>query len=144
MKKLIISGLITMLGASYYISPAFADHPSSITGTNIVQEDNTYMAYIARSQSNLSINTNGVASISSTISGIAGVTKTEINSNLQQLRNGSWTTIKSGSKSGSRDCNFTTTYSVPKGYSYRVSSVVKAYKGTSSETKTVNSASYYY
>ena len=98
-----------------------------------------YMLYIADASSKLSI-TSGTSNVQSWLSGTSSVTKVSITAKLQQYKNGSWTTIKTFSKSkDSTSVTLSDTYPVTKGYTYRVQSTVTAYCGGASETRTVTS-----
>ncbi|MGL5693966.1 MAG: hypothetical protein ACRCXA_07805 [Peptostreptococcaceae bacterium] len=92
----------------------------------------------------MKISSNGSASITASVTGVPGVNKSTITSSLQQYKNNKWTTIAIFSESGTRICNLSKSKTVTKGYKYRVSSVVKVFKGNVSEQKTVNSSSVNY
>jgi len=144
MKKVLISGMIAVLGVSTCISPSFASNLTLNDTVNLSQPYSSRMTYIANAKSGLSINASGSANITSSITGNSGVTKTEITSYLKQYKDGKWIIVETWSSSSSRTCSLSKFKTVPKGYTYKVSSIVKAYKGNSSENRTVesNSAKY--
>lgn len=102
-----------------------------------------YMDYIVNAYSGISISSSGTVIISSSVNGYQDTTtKVAITAKLQQYKNGEWTTLKTyTSESNSHRTRISETKSVSKGYSYRVQSTVKAYNGSSVETKIVTSSS---
>lgn len=96
---------------------------------------------IVQGNATLAISNSGTATITAKVSGMSGTSKVEITAILEKYENNKWIEITSFSKSNSS--NSTTlneTYTVSKG-TYRVSAILIAYKGTSSETVTATSAS---
>lgn len=88
-----------------------------------------YTLYIEDSRSDLTISS-GQAQVSSHIMGRSDVTKVKIVARLQKYENGKWTTIKTYTKtSNSSFASLSETYSVTKGYTYRVSNTLTAYCG---------------
>lgn len=104
------------------------------------------MTYIATASCFLYIDSDGNATVDAYVYGYPDtVTKTTITSYLQQYKNGSWVTIKSWSTSA--DFNFVSLYEsapITKGYKYRAKATVKAYSGSSVETRelTTSEATY--
>ncbi|MGL4911252.1 MAG: hypothetical protein ACRC3Y_02345 [Romboutsia sp.] len=139
MKRFFITGVIALLAVtnSTVISLAYG----SIVGENdmIIQDTIPRYKYISSAKSNISINSSGVATISCSAFGVTGVNKIEITSYLQQYKGGKWVDIQLWSQVGTNTCLVSKSKSVSKGYSYRVSAKIKAYKGTQSEIITVNS-----
>ena len=144
MKKILLSSIITILAVSSCLSLTFADSIATTNTTKLSQNKTDKMTLIARAHSNISISSSGSANVIASVTGNPGTTKTEIISYLQQYRNGTWTNIATFTASGSQRCNLSKYKTVTKGYKYRVSSVVRAYKGTASENRTVNSSSINY
>lgn len=98
-----------------------------------------YTMYIDDAQSRLSISS-GKATVSSYVEGRSDVTKVKITAKLQKYENGKWKTIETFTKSSNGTIvTISGTYSVTKGYTYRVSNIVTAYCGSASETKTITS-----
>jgi len=98
---------------------------------------------ISSSSSSLSISSQGVATVSATVTGTSGVTtKSAITAELQQYKNGTWVTIATFSvSSNSYRASLSETKSVDKGYTYRVQATVTTTYGTSKESHVVTSAS---
>lgn len=101
-----------------------------------------YMNYIAQANGTLYINSNSVATVDCDVYGYQGTTtRVEINANLQQYKSGRWVTIKTfTAASNSHRTSLSETHSISKGYSYRVQATIKAYSGSSVETRTVTSS----
>ena len=101
-----------------------------------------YMNYIAQANGTLYINSNGVATVDCDVYGYQGTTtRVEISANLQQYKSGRWVTIKTfTAASNSHRTNLSETHSISKGYSYRVQASIKAYSGSSAESRTVTSS----
>lgn len=101
-----------------------------------------YMDYISRSSCTLHIDSSGRATTNCSIYGYQGTTtKVSITANLQQYKGGKWTTIKTFTQSSnSHRTSLSETVSITKGYTYRVSAQVKAYSGSSVETRNLISA----
>ncbi|MGL5716067.1 MAG: hypothetical protein ACRCXT_14565 [Paraclostridium sp.] len=137
MKKLLLSTMCSIGLLLPYASPIFAD--SYYTDENVGYLDSTqeFMQYIVLAKNNLTINSSGVANITCSVAGKSGVNKTEITSNLQQYKDNKWVTIATWKGSGTKSCSMNKSKSVAKGYSYRVSSTVKAYIDSKSETKSI-------
>lgn len=99
-----------------------------------------YMLYIKSAGGMLDVSSGGSANIEVYVKGTSSVTKVSITAKLQQYKNGSWSTIKTFTKSkDSTSVTLSDTYPVTKGYTYRVQSTVTAYCGGASETRTVTS-----
>lgn len=98
--------------------------------------------YISTAQAQIHIDSNGKATVYTDVYGNSSVTSTRATIRLQQLRgDGSWTTIRTWNESSNtRILKFNGTYNVPKGYYYRVQSVVTAYSGTQSESTTLTTS----
>ena len=120
------------------------------TGSNDHSKDNIIitpqMVYIYRANSNLSITSAGLAQVQCYVEGYSGtVTKVAIEAELQQYKNGDWTTINSWyQSSNSYRLTLSKSMAVSKGYTYRVAATVTAYSGSDSETQTVISSEVYY
>jgi hypothetical protein len=101
-----------------------------------------YMDYIVQANGTLYINSNGVATVDCDVYGYQWTTtRVEISANLQQYRSGRWITIKTfTAESNSHRTSLSETYSLSKGYTYRVQATIKAYSGSSVETQTVTSS----
>ena len=100
-----------------------------------------YMDYISRANSNIYIS-DGKATISCSVYGYQGITtRVKIDAKLQQYKNGKWVSIDTFSnESNAYRVSINETSSITKGYKYRVQSTVKAYSGSSVETRTVTSS----
>ena len=96
--------------------------------------------YIETADQSFSINSNGKASIYALTTGKQGVDSVAVEANLQQLKNGVWTTIKtwSASKPG-RTVTVSGEWNVVKGYSYRLQSAHSAYYNGATEKTTITS-----
>ena len=69
---------------------------------------------------------------------IGSATSVEIKADLQQYKNGAWTSIRSWTKSADNyRLNLAESIQVSKRYSYRAISTVTAYSGHVSETRTI-------
>ncbi len=104
------------------------------------------MDYISQTNANLYIDSNGVATVKSSVYGYQGITtQVEIRATLQQYKNNKWVTIKEfTAESHSHRTSLTNTHRITKGYSYRVHSTIKAYSGSSVELRTVTSGTVTY
>lgn len=98
--------------------------------------------YIHLAEAQMYIDTNGKATVTTEILGYSNVTSTKATVRLQQLRDdGAWITIRTWNEnSSSRSLYFSGTYNVPKGYYYRVRSLVTAYSGSQSESTTLTTS----
>lgn len=117
---------------------------SNIYANNMVNTNDSkivapYMDYINDATVGLKITSGGEAQVRSSIVGYSStVDKVKIEATLQQYKNGSWTDLKTWTKSfSSYKGNLGETYQVSKGYSYRVVTKFTAYSGSKSETQTV-------
>ena len=97
------------------------------------------MTYILSYGADLSISNNGVATITGSVTGKAGVTQTSVKVTLQKSVSGTWTNVESWeASSDSRNASVNTTYQVSRG-TYRVTMTCSANgesESTTSETKT--------
>ena len=115
-------------------------------GSNDHSRDNIIitpqMVYISEAYSNLTISSTGLAQVQCYVEGYSGtVTKVAIEAELQQYKNGDWTTINNWYQSSSSSrLTLSKSMTVSKGYSYRVVADVTAYSGSDSETQTVISS----
>lgn len=100
------------------------------------------MNYIVQAKGSLYIDSKGIATVDCSVYGYQGTTtRVEISANLQQYKSGRWVTLKTfTAENDSHRTSLTDTYSVTKGYSYRVQASIKAYSGSSTETRTVTSS----
>lgn len=101
-----------------------------------------YMDYIAQAKGNIYIDSSGNVTVNCSVYGYQGTTtRVEISANLQQYSGGGWVTLKTiTAKSDSHSTSLSETYSISKGYSYRVQATIKAYSGSKLETQTVTSS----
>jgi hypothetical protein len=142
MKKKIITLLLTMLIVSFCAMPVLAN-TSELNGDAVVISP--MFTYISRAEAQIFINSSGKATVETYLAGNSEVTSTKATINLQQYKDGSWTTIKTWNESSSsRILNFSSTHYVSSGYKYRVQSIVTAYSGTQSESTTLTSSSQNY
>lgn len=97
------------------------------------------MDYISQANASLYIDSNGVATVKSSVYGYQGITtRVEIRANLQRYTGGQWVTIRTfTAESYSHRVSLSNTVSITKGYYYRVQSAIKAYIRSSVETQTV-------
>jgi len=120
----------------------------SVASSSKVNDDigvSPMFTYIIDAETQIFINSSGKATVETYLTGNNQVTSTRAIINLQQYKNGRWTTIKTWNESSStRILNFSSTYYVNSGYSYRVQSTVTAYSGTNSESTTLTSSSQSY
>ena len=87
----------------------------------------------------------GTARSGAVIYGNAGVTKIVVTYTLQKKSGGSWSNVKSWSKTvNARNFNASSTKAVSSGYSYRTKATATVYQGAASETFTVYSGSVSY
>ena len=94
----------------------------------------------------LSISSNGLASLSSCAYVSSGSSDTVyITMRLQRYSNGSWTTVKTWSGSGTRVCDVMGEWYVYHGYSYRNYTTVTVYTSSGSfvESVSVSNTKYY-
>lgn len=112
--------------------------PSSVASFAIAPR----MDYIAQAKGSLYIDSNGVATVKCSVYGYDNLaTRVEISANLQQYKSGRWVTLKNfTAESDSHSTSLSETYSISKGYSYRVQASIKAYSGSKLETQTVTSS----
>lgn len=136
LKKLACFGLVlSLLSVNIGVTETFANE---ITEGNI-SEQNAKFKYIDTGSSRLSIS-NGVASVSSTVTGQSMVTKTGLTVRLQRYSGGRWENIQAWTtSSNSKACMLSRTYSVSKGYSYRLLTTLEAYMNSSSERQDITS-----
>ena len=141
MNKKIIIFLLVMLMTGIFTMP-------SVASSSEVNDDigvSPMFTYIIDAETQIFINSSGKATVETYLTGNNQVTSTKAIINLQQYKNGRWTTIKTWNESSStRILNFSSTYYVNSGYSYRVQSTVTAYSGTNSESTTLTSSSQSY
>ena len=141
MNKKIIIFLLVMLMTGIFTMP-------SVASSSEVNDDigvSPMFTYIIDTEAQIFINSSGKATVETYLTGNNQVTSTKAIINLQQYKNGRWTTIKTWNESSStRILNFSSTYYVNSGYSYRVQSTVTAYSGTNSESTTLTSSSQSY
>lgn len=141
MKKKFTTILLVMLLVSSYAVPALG---STVEVTDEIIISPMY-TYISTAKTQLNIDSNGKADVTTYLTGNTNVTSTKATIRLQRYINGSWTTIKTWNESSnSRVLIFNDTYNVASGYDYRVQSVVTAYSGTQSESNTLTSSSQRY
>lgn len=141
LKKIFSILLIAVLFCSFSITGYATDSDEtevfSIIGTRMVLINNYYC--------DLSISSSGTANCMSNISAYSGVDKVRIVMYLQKYTNGVWGTVMSWSSDYTGNYgSMTKTYSVPKGYDYRVRTYFYAYDGSTSDivSKTTSNSSY--
>ncbi len=105
------------------------------------REISPQMLYITNANSYIQISSSGRATVEAYVIGYSNtVTKTKVEADLQQLKNGRWTSIKTWSVSkNSYKATLVESIQVSKGYSYRVVATVTAYSGRDSETQVITS-----
>ena len=135
LKKSILVALVGVVSLSG-VSSIYANNVVNTNDSKIVVP---YMDYINDATVGLKITSGGEAQVTSSIVGYSSlVDKVKIEATLQQYKNGSWTDLKTWTKSySSYKGNLGETYQVSKGYSYRVVTKFTAYSGSKSETQTV-------
>lgn len=121
---------------------AFAAESSTDVSVPVNFTISPLMDYISQASASLYIDSNGVATVKSSVYGYQGITtRVEISANLQQYKGSQWVTIKTfTAESDSHRVSLSNTFSVTKGYSYRVQATIKAYSSPSVETRTVTSS----
>ncbi|MEG0899998.1 MAG: hypothetical protein RSF40_09860 [Oscillospiraceae bacterium] len=142
MRKRIVSLALCCLMLCTGGVQAFAAESTTMPSSAVQYSISPYMDYIAQANGTLYINSNGTATVDCDVYGYQGTTtRVEISANLQQYKNGRWVTIKTfTASSNSHRTSLSETHSVSKGYSYRVQATIKAYSGSSVETRTVTSS----
>lgn len=100
------------------------------------------MDYIVQADGSLYIDSKGAATVNCSVyANDSLTTRVEISANLQQYKSGRWITLKTfTAESNSHRTSLAETYSVSKGYSYRVQATIKAYSGSACETQIVTSS----
>lgn len=116
-----------------------------VIGEEILEEETVirpYMDYIARASCFLYIDSSGKATTDCSAYGYQGTTtKVSITANLQQYKDGRWVTIRTFTESAnSHRASLYETTTISKGYTYRVTAEVKAYSGSSVETRSLTSS----
>lgn len=131
----------TPLLAVLLISSIFATANAEEISTPIDEEIEENYAYTIRQESSLKI-TSKTCTCLSKVFGKPTVTKISITQKLQKKSNGSWTNVKTWSKSyNSTSALYTNSKtSLSKG-TYRTRTVAKVYSGSNYETVTGNSSS---
>lgn len=135
----IFFGSVNTFSTNVYASDEVLSADSN--SSNYEEMSKHRMTYISNASSSINISSNGMATATASVTGYQGATTSvSLVTDLQQYKNGSWVTIKSfNSSSASYRTSLSGTYSVAKGYSYRVQTTVKAYAGSAVETRTVTS-----
>ena len=142
MRKKIITMIAVIMVANLFAIPALAD-------TGVLKVDEAVISpmytYISNAEALISINSSGKATVETYVTGNSEVTSIKAAINLQQYKDGNWTTIKTWNESSSsRILDFSSTYYISSGYKYRVKSTVTAYSGDKSESTTLTSSSQSY
>ena len=138
MKKKFIILFLVMLTVSASTVPVLANSSELSKEESLISP---MFTYIFGAEAELYINSSGKATVETYVTGNSEVTSAKATIRLQQYKSGSWTTIKTWNESSSsRILNFSSTYSVPKGYYYRVQSTVTVYSGQKSESTTLTSS----
>lgn len=104
------------------------------------------MEYIAGNEAGISVDSNGLATISCKTCGYIGITtRVEITADLQRYDNGRWITInRFAAASDSHRVSLNHTHILATGYTYRVQATVTAYSGTSVEVDVITSGTVLY
>lgn len=99
------------------------------------------LEYMASYDADISVDSNGLATIRCKIYGYMGTTtRVEIAAELQRYVGGRWVTIRTfTAESNSHRVTLSETYSLTAGYSYRVQATVTAYSGSVVESDVVTS-----
>ncbi len=143
MKKRIMSVILCFLMICAGSVQTFAAEPNTQVAGAGYFDVIPLMDYIAQAKGNLYIDASGTATVLCSVYGYQGTTtRVEISAKLQQYKNGAWSTIQTfTAESDSHRTSLSETHSVTKGYSYRVQATIKAYSGSSVESRTVTSSS---
>ena len=138
-KPIFLAVCIAVLFSSIGHAHAISMEPGEILRNG---EISPQMLYIANANSYIQISSSGRATVDVYIIGYSNtVTKTKVEADLQQLKNGRWTSVKTWSTSkNSYKSTLVESMQVSKGYSYRVVATVTAYKGSDSETQVITSS----
>ncbi len=139
MRKKFIAIISAILIANLFVLPVAA-------ATGELKRDDIIISpmytYISNGEATISIDSSGKVTAETSVTGTSEVTSIKATINLQQYKNGSWTTIKTWNESSSsRSLRFSNTYTVSSGYSYKVSSSVTVYSGQTSEAAIFTSSS---
>lgn len=142
MKKYILSLVLCCFMLCTGSVQAFAIAPSAKTPSIESIAISPLMDYIVQADGSIYIDSNGVATVKSSVYGYQGTTtRVEISAKLQQYKGGQWVTLKTfTTESNTHRTSLSSTYSVTKGYTYRVQATIRAYSGSSIETQTVTSS----
>ena len=137
-KSIFLMVCIVVLFSSIRHAHAISMEPGEILRNG---EISPQMLYIANANANIQISSRGRATVEAYVIGYSHiVTKTKVEADLQQLKNGRWTSIKTWSVSkNSYKTTLVESIQVSKGYSYRVVATVTAYSGRDSETQVITS-----
>ncbi len=131
MRKKFIAIISAILIANLFVLPGAA-YTGELKRDDIIISP--MYTYISNGEATISIDSSGKVTAETSVTGTSEVTSIKATINLQQYKNGSWTTIKTWNESSSsRSLRFSNTYTVSSGYSYRVSSSVTVYSGQTSE-----------
>ncbi|MEA5023270.1 hypothetical protein SDC9_11161 [bioreactor metagenome] len=127
-KRGITAVLLAVLLVSSIPSAILADERTSWTQAangGIIQP---YWTYLQKYQNDFYIEPNGIALVEVIASARNG-DEIRIEADLQQYRNGNWTSVKNWSKTfAGASCGLSETWYVMSGYSYHMASSVKVYK----------------
>ena len=145
MKKKVISLLICILMIAVHTSNVFASEatPYALPGGNVITPQ---WKYISKINPSLTVDDSGIATVHCSVTGKMGTTtRVEITAKLQRYVSGRWVTIQTfTAESDSHRVSLSKTYSLTKGYTYRVQATVTAYSGTSVESDMVTSGTLIY
>lgn len=135
---ILIFCLCLLVGSSTLL---FAVEFDNQVNTGEIQQIAPYMNYISDGFCLISNMQNGVVKIDCTVNGYKGVTTTiKATVSLQQNKNGVWQTIRKFEENkNSHQLAVSKQVSVQKGYSYRVTTLVRAYSGDRFEVKVIRS-----
>lgn len=140
MKRKLALGLMLTTILSMNTVGIFANESVELENRNVFSIIQPRFTLMANPTSQLTISSTGKATIKGTVYGVSGVTKIATVATLQQYSNGKWAGVKNFSNSSSlSNLSFTDTYTVTKGYNYRVKLTATAYKDATSETATIYS-----
>lgn len=144
MNRIVRSSIALLIVLSLFMTanPVFAVETDPIEPPVIPEE----YVHLKNILIGLSISSNGLASLSSHANVSSGSSDTVyITMKLQRYSNGSWTTVKTWSGSGTRACDVMGDWYVYHGYSYRNYTTVTVYTSSGSfvESVSVSKTQYY-
>lgn len=114
------------------------------TGLGIASENSTRMRYLENVGASIHITDDGTATVTAdAVSFASELTNLLVVAELQQLRNGEWTTLRTYRYfSGDSIVIISETCTVARGYYYRVVNTSTAYAGSDSETEVLETGAW--